>query len=243
MLGFYAPYVFIGKRAEHNGATADQATALLSAIGITNTIGRVAYGWLADRQWITSQTIVNVSLLAVAVVNCAFAFTSAYEAAVAYALTFGFVVGTALTHVQFALASLLSLTSVVLVEQVGIDKLTNAYGLLCVCRGVAIVFGSPLAGLFYDMTGSFDASFLLSAVLFLLASATGALASCPDDTMHAMHGVCNRFTHRHTHKQQRQQHQSTPDMARPTEDHLVAHFVPLPPVQEEDEMKRTISVA
>jgi predicted MFS family arabinose efflux permease len=105
MLGFYAPYVYICKRAELNGASSDDAAILLSLIGaracvrthtcagITNTAGRVVYGWLADRQWVSSQTLVNMSMLMVAVANCALAATAAYVCAVVYALVFGFIVG------------------------------------------------------------------------------------------------------------------------------------------------------
>lgn len=105
MLGFYAPYVYICKRAELNGASSDDAAMLLSLIGaracvrahtcagITNTAGRVVYGWLADRQWVSSQTLVNMSMLMVAVANCALAATAAYVCAVVYALVFGFIVG------------------------------------------------------------------------------------------------------------------------------------------------------
>jgi MFS family permease len=109
----------------------------------------VAYGWLADRQWVSSQTLVNASLLMVAVANCALAATVAYVCAFVYALVFGFIVGRIIDkilHAHCRTASFLSLTSVVLVEQVGIGRLTNAYGLLCVFRGVALIFGSPIAG-------------------------------------------------------------------------------------------------
>ena len=70
-------------------------------------------------------------------------------------------------------APLTSLSSIVIVEQVGLDKLTNGYGLLCVFRGVAYIFGSPLAGFVYDQTGDYNYSFVLSGVLLIVAGLVG----------------------------------------------------------------------
>lgn len=39
------------------------------------------------------------------------------------------------------------LTSVVLVDLLGIDKLTNAFGLLLMFQGVATLIGPPIAGI------------------------------------------------------------------------------------------------
>lgn len=70
-------------------------------------------------------------------------------------------------------APLTSLSSIVIVEQVGLDKLTNGYGLLCVFRGVACIFGSPLAGFVYDQTGDYNYSFALSGALLITAGLIG----------------------------------------------------------------------
>jgi len=47
---------------------------------------------------------------------------------------------------MYTAATWLSLTSIVLVNLLGLDKLTNAFGLLTMTRGVAALIGSPLAG-------------------------------------------------------------------------------------------------
>jgi MCP family monocarboxylic acid transporter-like MFS transporter 14 len=56
------------------------------------------------------------------------------------------------------------------VDLLGLEKLTNAFGLLLLFQGVAAVFGAPIAGAFKVATGNYDASFYLSGGL-LLASA------------------------------------------------------------------------
>ena len=43
-------------------------------------------------------------------------------------------------------AAYIALRSIVIVELLGISKLTNAFGLLSLCQGVAVLFGSPMTG-------------------------------------------------------------------------------------------------
>lgn len=69
------------------------------------------------------------------------------------------------------LACFASLRSVIVVELLGLDKLTNAFGLLLLFQGIAACIGSPLAGEFMNATGSYDASFYLSGSLILWSAA------------------------------------------------------------------------
>ena len=48
-------------------------------------------------------------------------------------------------YVTFS-ATYISLTSIILCEKIGVDKLTNAFGLLAMTRGVSVIAGPPLAG-------------------------------------------------------------------------------------------------
>jgi len=45
-----------------------------------------------------------------------------------------------------AIATWISLTSIVLCDLLGLEKLTNAFGLLTMTRGIATLIGSPIAG-------------------------------------------------------------------------------------------------
>src|SRR5690606_8958279 len=48
----------------------------------------------------------------------------------------------------FLISSYVCLTSVVLVDMVGVDKLTSAFGLLLLIQGIATFVGPPIAGKF-----------------------------------------------------------------------------------------------
>lgn len=47
----------------------------------------------------------------------------------------------------FFSAAFASLRSILLVELLGLEKLTNAFGLLLLFQGIAGIFGSPVAGM------------------------------------------------------------------------------------------------
>jgi MFS family permease len=68
------------------------------------------------------------------------------------------------------IAGYMSLTSIILVDLLGLDRLTNAFGLLIMFRGVAAIFGAPLIGGIYDLTNSYSASFYAAGGLFALAA-------------------------------------------------------------------------
>lgn len=70
----------------------------------------------------------------------------------------------------FFSACFASLRSILVVELLGLERLTNAFGLLLLFQGIAACIGAPMAGEFFNATGSYDYSFYLSGSL-ILASA------------------------------------------------------------------------
>lgn len=64
--------------------------------------------------------------------------------------------------IPFVAAGYISLTSIILVDLLGLDKLTNAFGLLILFRGGAAIVGTPLAGALYDLTHSYDVPFYVA---------------------------------------------------------------------------------
>lgn len=78
--------------------------------------------------------------------------------------------------INLKLAGYISLTSIILVDLLGLDKLTNAFGLLILFRGAAAIVGSPLAGIVYDATNSYSIPFLMAAGFFAISTVTSFLA-------------------------------------------------------------------
>lgn len=75
-----------------------------------------------------------------------------------YAAVFGFTIG-----------AYVGLTSVILVDLLGLDKLTNAFGLLLLFQGIASLVGPPMAGSLYDLTLSYGPGFILAGVTIAIS--------------------------------------------------------------------------
>lgn len=76
----------------------------------------------------------------------------------AYSIVFGFTIG-----------AYVGLTSVILVDLLGLEKLTNAFGLLLLFQGIASLVGPPLAGLLYDLTATYVPAFLMAGIMIALS--------------------------------------------------------------------------
>ena len=113
----------------------DQASLLVSVIGISNTVGRIGCGYISDFKWVDSLVVTNISFLLTGVCVIIFPLLHTFTEFVLLSLVFG-----------ICIAALVTLTSIVLVDVLGLEKLTSAFGLLIMFRGVATIMGPPLAG-------------------------------------------------------------------------------------------------
>lgn len=97
-----------------------------------------------------------------------------YTSLMAYCAVFGFTIG-----------AYVGLTSVILVDLLGLEKLTNAFGLLLLFQGIASFIGAPiggkllldpypydhelislfLSGFMYDKTGTYTPAFLMAGLM------------------------------------------------------------------------------
>ena len=68
------------------------------------------------------------------------------------------------------------LRSVVLVELVGLENLTSAYGLISLFDGIGTIIGAPISGFIGDSVGSFDVTFYIASGFFILSSLFGFAA-------------------------------------------------------------------
>ncbi|GIY34630.1 monocarboxylate transporter 12 [Caerostris darwini] len=64
----------------------------------------------------------------------------------------------------------IGLTPVLLVELLGKDKLNNAYGIYMMITGIALSLGTPVSGVLFDETGSYNSGFYLSGGLTVLSA-------------------------------------------------------------------------
>ncbi|XP_044750798.1 monocarboxylate transporter 9 [Coccinella septempunctata] len=157
-IGFNIPYVFLVSRAKSVGLTAEDGSMLLSIIGIANTIGRIVLGYISDKPWVNRLYVYNWSLTICGIATMCCAFCNDFVTLAIYASVFGSTIGV-----------YVGLTSVILVDLLGLDKLTNAFGLLLLFQGIASLVGPPLGGALYDILLSYDYAFYLSGATIALS--------------------------------------------------------------------------
>ncbi|KAF4529819.1 hypothetical protein B566_EDAN014747 [Ephemera danica] len=134
-IGFNIPYVYIVAQAEQLGIPSDKASLLLSVIGGANTFGRIILGYLSDKPCVNRLIVYNVCLTICGIATMASIFCTNFALLVVYCCIFGFTIG-----------AYVGLTSVILVDLLGLEVLTNAFGWL------------------YDALLSYDPGFLVAGV-------------------------------------------------------------------------------
>ncbi|XP_050361709.1 monocarboxylate transporter 12 [Nymphalis io] len=148
-IGFYIPYVYTVPMSENLGV--EEPAYLISIIGASNLVGRIILGYISDKPWVNRLLAYNLCLT-IAGISTAMAMACwEFWGLALYATTFGFTIG-----------AYVGLTSVVLVDLLGIERLTNAFGLLLLFQGIASLIGPPFAGWLYDTLESYAPGFYVA---------------------------------------------------------------------------------
>lgn len=99
-IGFNVPYVYTKDRvADMNIASDEDASYLLSIIGISNTVGRVTLGYLSDRACVNRLWIYNISLIICGLATALSCYAANYSLMAAYCATFGATAGKFREHI------------------------------------------------------------------------------------------------------------------------------------------------
>ncbi|XP_049803620.1 uncharacterized protein LOC126237506 isoform X1 [Schistocerca nitens] len=162
---FIVPYFYLADYMMLYGYTENEASLLLSIIGLTNCIGMIALGWAGDKPWVnvTKSYALCLVMCGVATGLMPLVITSYWMLALLSAL-FG-----------LFFASSFSFTPAILVQLIPLDRFTTAYGLMLLCEGIGNLLGPPLGGLVFDLTGYWDLSFYLAGVWIVLSGILIAL--------------------------------------------------------------------
>ena len=126
----------------------------MATIGISNTIGRVILGIISDIKGVNRLYLYATVLTLCGIATSIEPFFANYTGFMVYSIVFGFTSG-----------GYVSLTSVLLVDLLGLDKLTNAFGMLLVFQGTATFLGPPSVGFLYGIFKSYTIPFFLIGIL------------------------------------------------------------------------------
>lgn len=129
------PYVYLAAQAEALEISKVHASYLISAIGAANTVGRIILGYVSDKPWVNRLHVYNMCLTICGIATALSALCTGFWGLAIYASVFGFTIG-----------AYVGLTSVILVDLLGLENLTNAFGLLLLFQGIASFVGPPIGG-------------------------------------------------------------------------------------------------
>ncbi|CAD6215863.1 GSCOCG00000679001-RA-CDS [Cotesia congregata] len=153
------PYVYLTDNAIEMGFSETDASILISVIGIANMFGEIFLGWAGDRAWVNASIVYALCMICCGIATSLIPLVDGnYYALCSVAGAFGIFI-----------AANYSLTSIILVEVITLERFTNAYGLLLLVQGIANLMGPPLAGWLYDITGTYDLSFYLAGFFIALS--------------------------------------------------------------------------
>ena len=164
-LAIHSPFVFLPDTMGHLGHDGEKQSFVMMIMGISNAVGRLIFGALGDIKCFSTIALNSFSFFISGLALYAFPFCSTY-------LHFQF----AGAFYGFAFSGLCAMTTVMLVEIVGLDKLTSAMGMLVLLRGSTATFGPPLGGLIYECLGSYDYTYVVNGTLFVVAAFVAEIA-------------------------------------------------------------------
>ncbi|XP_015182439.1 PREDICTED: uncharacterized protein LOC107069546 [Polistes dominula] len=156
---FIVPYFYLAEHLTRNGYAETDGANLLSIIGITNTIGMIGLGWAGDQPWMNVSKTYACCLAICGVSTMLMStFTLHYVPLMITSASFG-----------LFFASSFSFTPVILVELIPLERFTTAYGLTLLCQGIGNLLGPPLAGWLFDITNSWEMSFMMAGMWIIVA--------------------------------------------------------------------------
>ncbi|XP_031355587.1 uncharacterized protein LOC116179864 [Photinus pyralis] len=151
-------YMYLNDHALGLKISEEDASMLISVIGIVNMFGEIILGWAGDRPWINPSVVYAICMCLCGAVIALVPLLDSYLSLCLVAGGFGFFI-----------AANYSLTCIILVELITLERFTNAYGLLLLVQGVANLIGPPIAGKISDVTGTYDLSFFLAGIFIILS--------------------------------------------------------------------------
>ncbi|CAF3050872.1 unnamed protein product [Rotaria sp. Silwood2] len=155
-LGFNAIYNYSDDLANDSNVIKDQRIYIVMSIGLSSILGRFIFGYIGDRKSVNRLFLfIIASIISGVATMVAPLCGSSVFLHIGYASLFGFFSGGSIT-----------LTAIVLVDIVGISKLSDAFGVLLLFLGSAAAIGTPTVGGLRDALAHFPRPFLWPYLIF-----------------------------------------------------------------------------
>ncbi|EDO32534.1 predicted protein, partial [Nematostella vectensis] len=159
LFAYYIPYMYLVRVAKMNGVTSSKGALLVGILAICQALGKITLGKVADIPQVNRLQMEQISLLVIAVATCLFPLAKSYAAFLTYAIVQGFFDG------GFSV-----LLGLVTHDIVGKQLMAGAVGSMFAVVAIPLTSGPPVAGLIYDLLGSYDAVYFLASAMVCAGS-------------------------------------------------------------------------
>jgi len=141
VMGLYIPYMFLPGITQQRGMSEEQSALLISLIGFFNTGGRIVSGAVTDHPRVDALFVTTLALFFGALCPALMTFCYNFWSFCIACILFG-----------VSLSAWPAVTSSMLVDMLGLELLTSAFGVLTCIRGLSAFLGPPLGGFVIDAT-------------------------------------------------------------------------------------------
>lgn len=141
VMGLYIPYMFLPGITQQRGMSEGDSALLISLIGFFNTGGRIVSGAVTDHPRVDALFVTTLALFFGAICPALMTFCYDFSSYAIVCILFG-----------VSLSAWPAVTSSMLVDMLGLELLTSAFGVLTCIRGLSAALGPPLGGFVIDAT-------------------------------------------------------------------------------------------
>ncbi|XP_061846495.1 monocarboxylate transporter 10 [Colius striatus] len=161
LFGYFVPYVHLMKHVKDRFHDGVQKEVLLLCLGITSGVGRLIFGRVADYIPGAKKVYLQVA---------SFFFIGLMSMMIPLCHVFGGLIAVCLFMGLFD-GCFICIMAPIAFELVGARDVSQAIGFLLGFMSIPMTVGPPIAGLLYDVLGSYDVAFYLAGVPPLIGGA------------------------------------------------------------------------
>ncbi|XP_071115558.1 monocarboxylate transporter 12-like [Haliotis cracherodii] len=159
-LSFKSAFTFLPALAKSQGCTEREAALLMSISGVLDTIGRILTGFVLDFKSIRQfrPYIYNGVMFVIATLSFVCPSLDSFWQFCVLCGLYGALSG-----------AYVSQKSVIIVDILGVDKLSSSFGLMICFQGLGTLIGPPVSGVFRDVFGDYTLAFYFGGAMIILA--------------------------------------------------------------------------
>ncbi|XP_042880540.1 monocarboxylate transporter 10-like isoform X2 [Penaeus japonicus] len=167
LFGYFVPYVHLVKYVKLRLGSDAESQILIQCIGATSGLGRILFGFIADRPWVNRIVLQQVSFFCIGTLTMLLTAANAMPFFIVIALGMGLFDG-----------CFISLLGPIAFDIVGTAGASQAIGCLLAFCAIPLTCGPAIAGYIFDQLGSYLIPFLCAGIPPIVGSFVLFSISC-----------------------------------------------------------------